>query len=94
MIQIVFIKSEPVVTHRLLLDPLRIQRTDKAIRSREVIASCDTEETLLKLVYSIDSSLHVDYVLIFETGEQPLNRWLKAKLEEYHNLANVSRETL
>ena len=89
-VKIFFLNKVPVVAHRIVESPLRIQRIDKATVTKELIAECNTCD-LRQLVYSIDVALHVDYLLQFDNGEEiTVKKWVGDQLCRFQKMTKDS----
>ena len=72
--------QQPVITHRIVESPLRIQRTDKATKTEHEIMQVD-EDNLFTVLCTIDANLHHQY-LIESGGEKiPVTKWINERMK-------------
>lgn len=72
--------QQPVITHRVVESPLRIQRTDKATRTEHVVMQVD-ENVLFTVLCTIDTNLHYQYLIEIEGEKIPVTKWINDNMK-------------
>lgn len=90
-VKIIFNVPEVITRHTVISSGQRIQRNTKTIYTEEVLLECSYED-MPKYVYSIDATLHSEYILECQsfveehkTNRLRMDKWVNHELRKLVN---------